>query len=954
MRPSASLRALRLRFALPLGVFVGALVLAPAALAQTTGKITGRVTDAATGETLPGVNIVVEGTTVGAATDIDGEYTIIGIRPGTYTVVASYVGYATQRTENVRVSVDLTTEVDFRLGEEDIQGEEVIVQADAELVRPDLTSAEFRVTSEQIESLPVQELGDVLTAQAGVTTSGGGIHIRGGRSKEVAYFIDGVRVTDSYDGSQAVVIENDGIEELQVIAGTYNAEYGQAMSGIINVVTKDPGDTFEGSFEAFSGTYVVTGDGGADALRSANPDDYPVRNEFTYYGVDPYSYLDLDPAQYSNLQGSLSGPILGSRLGFFALGRYFRNDGWLYGARVFNPDGTRGDSALVPMNDYEKFSGQATLKFQLNRAMRLSLTGLGSYATGTNLTNYLGFRQNPEGLPTYYDRGVNVNLQFQHNLSSTAFYTANLTTFYKDFRSYAFEDPLDPRYNDFLINTPDSLEVAPGVIERIPTGTGRFLRGGVDLGRFHRTTTAYTFKTDFTWQVLEEHLLKTGVEARVDELFLESYSLIQDSSRTSPDGLMVPGQNTNEFQRLDDVRPFTLSAYVQDKMEYEAFIVNAGLRVDYFDSSGQIPADPSDPNVFNPQRLINRYHDLNGNGQIDADEERDDNRTTLEERLAYWYTDAEPKVQISPRLGVAYPITSSGVIHFSYGHFLQIPTFEYLFNNPGYRIGTSSGTYGPYGFADIEPQRTVMYEIGLQQGFGRDFLLDVTGFYRDVRDWVSVSPPIEATLPGVAYLVYTNLDFSNVRGITVAFEKRFNGRFSFDADYTFQIAEGSNSSPEEAIAAQTGGDAPRLRVIPLNWDQRHTFNASVFVGGRTWGASTLVRLGAGYPYTPVRGRGEVIGIPPAVPTNSDRRPSTFQADLYAYRDFPVGRFTPRVYLQVYNLLDTRNAVNVFGDTGQPDVTLDIPARETIDAGYYFRPDFYAEPRRVQLGLQVSF
>ncbi|PAP76564.1 TonB-dependent receptor [Rubrivirga marina] len=947
---------MRLRSCLALAAIVGSLSLAPAALAQTTGQLSGTVRDAQSGEAIIGASVLVEGTTQGASTNIDGEFRIIGVRPGAYTLVASYIGYATTRLEGVRVNVDLTTTVELELTSETVQTEEVVVTASADLVRRDLTSSEFRVTSDAIESLPVQEVGDILSTQAGVTTSGAGIHIRGGRSKEVAYFVDGVRVTDAYDGSVSVQIENEGIEELQIIAGTYNAEYGQANSGIINVVTKDPGTEFEGNVELFSGTYAVSGDGGADALRGSNTGDYPLLANLPYIDVDPYSYLGVNPTQYVNGQASLSGPILADRLGFFALGRYFRNDGWLYGSRVFNTDGTPGDSALVPMNAFEKYSGQATLKLRASNRINLSLTTLASLTTGDGGSSAFDFRLNPDGIRSYRDEGLTANLQLTHTLSNTAFYTLNASTFYKRNRTAAFDTIEEYEDNAFLLQTPEFVYTGydgnglPTDSIAVLQGPGRFLRGGVDLGRFQRETRNLSFKGDLTWQALEQHLVKTGLEVRLDDIYLENYGLTLADDGT----LQIPGPGTNEYQLIEDVRPLTVSAYLQDKAEYESFVINAGLRFDYFDSNGQIPADPEDPNAFNPQKRINRFNDLDGDGQISEAEEVDENRTTLEQRLGYFYEDATPKFQVSPRLGVAYPITAQGVIHFSYGYFFQIPTYEFLFANPGYRVGTSSGTYGPYGNPDLDPQRTVMYEIGLQQGFGDDFLLDVTGFYRDIEDWVSVGFPIDGTLPGVDYLIYENLDFSNVRGITAALSKRFNGRFSFDVDYTFQVAEGSNSDPNDAIAARSGADAPTLRIIPLNWDQRHTFNASLFVGGGGWGASAIGRFGTGYPYTPAADPGgDRIGTLPAIPTNALRRPATASVDLYAFRQFDLGGVAPRVFLQVYNLLDARNATGVYGDTGLPDVTfLNVGAQD--DPGYYVRPDFYQEPRRIQLGLSVGF
>ncbi|MEX1055293.1 MAG: carboxypeptidase-like regulatory domain-containing protein, partial [Rhodothermales bacterium] len=323
------------------------LLLAYPAVAQTTGKITGTVTEEGTGDPLPGVNVVIEGTTQGTATNVNGEYVIIGVRPGSYTIVASFVGFAVERKEGVQVNVDLTTTIDFALREEVFEGEEVIVTAEAVKVRKDLTSSEARVTAETIDRLPVQDLNQILEVQAGITERNGELHIRGGRSSEVTVMVDGVPVTDSFDGSQAVELENAGIQELQVISGTFNAEYGNAMSGIINVVTKEGrNDRIGGSVQAYSGSYLVPGDGGREFLLGVDQSSYTSRG-IPYREADVYSYLPVNATHYYNLAGSLEGPVLSDRVTFFGHARYFNNNGWLYGANIYETDGTFGDSSLV-------------------------------------------------------------------------------------------------------------------------------------------------------------------------------------------------------------------------------------------------------------------------------------------------------------------------------------------------------------------------------------------------------------------------------------------------------------------------------------------------------------------------------------------------------------------------------------------------------------------------------
>ena len=225
----------------------------PDALAQT-GKVSGRVLDAGTQDPLIGVAVIVEGTGRGAATNEDGYYDIVGVRPGTYSVRASYVGYTPQTVENVRVQIDQTTTIDLAMSEESIEGEEVIVEAARPIVQRDRTSSESSVSAEDLEALPVQSFQDVVNLQAGVVEG----HFRGGRTGEVAYLVDGVPVNDVYDQSFAFQVENEAIQEVQVISGTFNAEYGQAQSGVVNIVTKDGGDAYRASLSVYGGDYGTT------------------------------------------------------------------------------------------------------------------------------------------------------------------------------------------------------------------------------------------------------------------------------------------------------------------------------------------------------------------------------------------------------------------------------------------------------------------------------------------------------------------------------------------------------------------------------------------------------------------------------------------------------------------------------------------------------------------------
>ena len=276
-------------------VLLLAVALLPGLLhAGTTGKIAGKVVDAESGEGIPGVNIILVGTTMGAATNLDGEYTILNVPPGTYELKASAIGYSPVTVREVRVNIDLTTRINVSLGETVLAlEEEVVITATRPLVRKDLTASTAVVGSDEIQALPVTEVSEVLNLQAGYIDG----HVRGGRQGEVAYWIDGVPVTDVYDGGTVVEVNTNQVQELQLVSGAFNAEYGQALSGIVNIATKDGSNRFSGSLGAYMGDYVSSE---SDIFR----------------GID-----DIDPLAISNIDLSLSGPVLPDRLFFSVNGR---------------------------------------------------------------------------------------------------------------------------------------------------------------------------------------------------------------------------------------------------------------------------------------------------------------------------------------------------------------------------------------------------------------------------------------------------------------------------------------------------------------------------------------------------------------------------------------------------------------------------------------------------------
>ncbi|RMD97052.1 MAG: TonB-dependent receptor, partial [Calditrichaeota bacterium] len=674
----------------------------------------------------------------------------------------------------------------------------------------------------------------------------------------------------------------------------------------------------------------------------------------------------INATSITNIEGTLSGPIVKDKFFFFSNVRYFSTEGWLYGRKVFNPgnitDNTdpdpakwiistnpevgRGDSSLVPMNPLDKIYLQGKLTYRLSPTIRLRYNFIRDHVKFKDFD--FSFKFDPLGIPTKFRTGTTHLLNINHVLSSKTFYQAGISLFIKDFRQYVFKDVHDPRY------------VHPLLLGQNPPFS--FKTGGMDLKHFTRNTRTWVGKIDLTSQISQTHQIKTGAEFRQHRLYFEDIDLQpaqEDRNRRPVDdgNPFIKTEVLPSFTTATDRyvhRPREFSAYIQDKMEFKDIIVNVGVRFDLFDPDGVVLADPSDPNIYAPLKPSHRFKDLNNNGIQDPGEPEQ----TVEERRAYWFKKATVKTQVSPRLGVAFPITDRGVIHFSYGYFFQVPSFDLLYQNPEFELGAGTGNLGIIGNADLKPQQTVNGEIGLQQQLSDDISIDLTGYFRDIRDLAGTRADEIRLFGAGSYNKFVNSDFGFVRGIVVTLEKRLRNHFGATLDYTLQTAKGNASDPAETRNAIAGGREPEVQLVPLDWDQTHTLNVTAtYSDPKNWGISMIFKYGSGLPYTPRQSADIAILL-----KNSERRPSFFNADLRSFKNFRFGRLDVTAFLRVFNIFDIRNQLGVYDDTGRADFTLDEllarrlhPPLLVNSLGQFFRnPSFYSEPRRVEIGFSVSY
>ncbi|MFZ2324837.1 MAG: carboxypeptidase-like regulatory domain-containing protein [Ignavibacteriaceae bacterium] len=773
------------------------------------GKINGIVRDASTGEPLIGANVLLEETTIGAASNIDGYYVITNVPPGTYNLKASMVGYAPQIITGIRVNIDLTTDINVSLKSSTFETEEIVVVATQPIVKQDVSSSVVNLNIKEIENLPVASVSGVIGLQAGVQ----GLTIRGGASDQTAFVVNGITLRDARDNTPYTGISLTSIGDMQIQTGGFNAEYGDIRSGLINVVTKE-GSKSKYSF-AFIGRYRPEGRKNfGDAFNSTN--SYWIRpyvdDAVAWTGTgteyDPANGLGWDiytQRQYQEFEGwnsvsenllsdnnpnndltpeaaqklflwqhrkimdiqdpdfdidmTLSGPVpYGERLGNLRFAFSFRRTQEMY---------------LVPLSTdaYRDYNLQFKVTSDLAEGMKLSLEGLSGRQTGTNserngtpglfrsassIAEELDFRSGLSYLDTEiysYDYWtpsiVNTNMQgfkFTHVLSPQTFYEVTGSRVATEYNT-----------NPGRARDTETLYYFNGIgYDEAPfgyfSGTGGGIGSSMNMGlgwsnsRDSSKLATYTLKTDFVSQLDKYNYVKAGFEfIYVDNNV--NYALIE------------PSLPTSNSQSQWHTFPKKLAVYVQDKLEFEGMIANLGVRLDYSDPGGE-------------WYIYDQYDKA-----LSSEYASDINTILAKEKT-------KKRLNVSPRLGIAFPITVNSKLYFNYGHFRSIPSPDDLFllrQSQAYlNITRIANPNNPLPL-------TVAYELGYEQNLFDQFLLSIKGYYKDVKDQTRLVTYVSSDA-SVNYSKPEAISYADIRGFEVELRKNRGDWITGFVNYTYMVS----------------------------------------------------------------------------------------------------------------------------------------------------------------------
>ncbi|MFC1483629.1 TonB-dependent receptor domain-containing protein [Candidatus Neomarinimicrobiota bacterium] len=783
--------------------------------AGVTGKISGNVTDARTGEPLIGANIILEGMNQGAATDTQGRYFIINISPGLYTVAARVIGYATLRQTQVYVAADLTTNLDFELQTEAIQGQAITVVAERPVIQRDVAGSEMVMREEDVAVFKQDYFQDFMESQVGIFITadedGSGLSIRGGDIDETNITVNGVSMRNALTQQPNMGISMTSIQEVTITTGGFTAEYGDIRSGMVNVITKEGSrDRYTVSVDARVGPpqykhygpnpYAVTGPiwnvyGGDQAYEGvtaedvANPDlDYVF--EFAGWNrVSEQSLLDGDPNNdytprqwmeiwrhtHTNIpyatepeyifDGTITGPFL------------FKNSTFLLSQHYENLQ-----LAFPYSRNYSlQSTTQANLTFRPSPEAKLGLTymhiteqGVATqaqdYSTGMMTGTAQGTRlardvrwhmlYNPYGINPI-DRTTDLGgIKLSHSLNERSFYTLSLT---------------GSRYDSFQgitthRDTAKSVLVGNIYMEPAPNTGHKQLSNYYDMfdqfwiygGGRQTDNSKYwdvRLKGILESQLTFRHMLKVGFEAAYTKYDMAAAKTRYDELDQYNPPYFVIGPRPENVYYFDD-HPLQVAGFIQNKLEYESMVGNLGLRVEYF-------------NALRPAWLINSPDDSTWYTFYNSAEwervDEDSNFVNVEYKQS-----AEDKnaveVKLSPRLGVSFPVTETSKFYFNYGHFYQLPNPEKLFN-----IVQGGSPYVPNLHA-VWP-RTVMYEVGYEKAFAGAFLFRISAYYKDITNQTTTVSFYNFS-KSKEYSTTANNSYEDIRGIELRIQKR-HGRFGY-------------------------------------------------------------------------------------------------------------------------------------------------------------------------------
>lgn len=831
-------------------------VLSAVAYAGVTGILEGKVVDKKTKEPLIGVNVFIKSLNTGTITNESGFYRINNIRAESYTVQFSLLGYAPVTVRSVLIQPDVRNRVDVELSESTMELKAVEIISQKPLIQKDQPATAYSISAPKIGKLPITTFQEIIGLQPGVTLEG---NVRGGKINEVTYVVDGVSVQDNISGGLGTDLPKSSISGITIYTGGFEAEYGNALSGVVSVLTK-------------SGN---------------NSPNYSFRYERD-------QFLPITQAQQTDraqeLEFLVSGPIVEDK--FFYL---TSNAG-----RISDTRWWQDFDNFFPSPISKDFSGVTKLDYALTQDDRFTAQAV--YSLKQWYDYEYSWRFNLNGVPNRARNSIRYSLSYNHIFSEYSSITSSLSRMY--IRSH--------------VNTKKVIDL---VIEPYEYDLFyRFVIGGEKNWWADTRQIIYTSKTDFTSTIDKSHIFKAGIELNQYDIFSD---LVKYDPQTTYFGKPLENAPLLNYSNSYTYFPRTGHVYIQDKMEFlgDGSSLSLGLRWDFLDPRASRPIVE-----FIPKGGANEYFQV----------PKGSKKATF-------------KKQLSPRLAFVTPISVNSIIFINYGQYFQYPLFDYLYSgiNPSqFRDGARSVLVGN---PDLEPERTLAWELGYKNAFDENHVASITYFRKNTKNQIDSKTLVafDSKFAGdYGFSSYVNNAEGEAYGIEFVVARERDERLSGSISYSLMSTEGTSELANQSINLAQWGFPIRATKYFLSWDQTHTVKVDIeskILYEIESNVNVLYNSARPYTFFPTRD-----GFTPVDPArdfipNNRRMKNVLIANFKLSKDYFLNEektSSIRFYADIRNLFNTKN-VRWFDSNGKIGGELEDPSA-------------YYELRRVHAGFTVDF
>ncbi len=951
-------------------LYISTLLILLSITAFSQGKLKGKIIDAGTGEALIGANVFVVGTYKGAAADFNGEYTIDELKPGDYTIRVTYLGYNEKQFNGIRIKKGQSTTLNVKLEELGTTLETVVVVGDKNLVDLESGKSQVKISASEIQEMNVRNVQDVVAMQAGVTETPDGIQIRGGRVYETSYVVEGISASDPLSGTGfGVEVASSSIQDVELITGGGNAEFGGSTSGVILTRIREGGKKYSvtGSWQrdnlGFNDTtqwntdIVDLGLSGPIPFTSGKATFFTSANMFL---TDNYFGPTADQLRSSLFQDNTSGIVEGSNR---ILNRSATNQTFWAPRQANKWSHTLKLSYKIQNNTKLTITNQHSIN--VNQSTR-SLQIVGNDAIITPGFQYF-FSRDLDNANTYTHRSNLTALNFSHVFKERLRVETSVGRLFVNLRADANGRPFREETvsgildAESIVSDPINLFNPADSIVFVLPGPGLANNNGIASLWHDHYVQEYTFKTKFKYiSKNNTHFYTFGIEHKLQEY---QWIDVEDPWVGAPikvnDSLTTPLISIGSTSDVWAVKPQEGGIFAEDQIKYKGLIATFGVLFKYW-----APGKFVDDAVDDPEAPV-------------LDQTREDYKDkTVQFAGLRW------KARLLPKLNVSFPITENNVLYFNYGHSMRLAHPRFIYQGLD-KVYQNRSFLSNLGNPDIDPEVSVSYELGLKTQITRDLAFTVTAFYNDRFDYI-VSRRIQVrdqTGQFVEKQFYINQDYARIRGVELGYNQRIGKWFRTNASFAYQIATGkSNTAAESELQINTQGFVNATEENYLAWDRPFEFKAGIL-----FKPDTTFRIGnvnfnnfkvylsanwkSGLRYTPYVQTGVAPNGRPQYERVVDAPfekvgENWFWLDLRISRDFPISaRSFVSLSFEVKNLLNNLNAQIINPVTGRAyefGDPLPISDRDPLypdpenNSQPPFNPARWRQPRQILAGLSFNF